>query len=51
MIQTVGALAIGAGVFCLVCAIWAPQIWWQLTGTGALLIIAGIAAATMKDKP
>jgi uncharacterized membrane protein HdeD (DUF308 family) len=51
MIQTVGALAIGAGVVCLVGAIWAPQAWWQLAVTGLLLIVAGGTAANMKDKP
>ncbi len=51
MIQTVGALAIGAGVLCLVSALWIPQAWWQLAATGLLLIVAGGTAANMKDQP
>ena len=45
MMQTVGALALGAGIVCLVAAIWIPDHWWQLGATAVLLIVAGAALA------
>ena len=49
--KTVGALAVGAGVTCLIAAIWIPQHWWQLGATACLLILAGGALIGQERRP